>query len=166
MKMLLASLLLGASLAHAGTTQTVLDVTIVGTTRADQVDASFQMDETTGAGFAHVTVTQQFYSPYNWPNGGGYGGGYTHCSPYGGCIPAPMPQPIPEYRVVFEKTVAIQGLSLHGDAIVFAGANGDVDCGMMGYTRVFHRRAIFLSGNCSLTTSMNNGQLMVNFNAK
>jgi hypothetical protein len=165
MKMLLASLLLGASLAHAGTTQTVLDVTVVGTSRADAVDASFQMDETTGMGYAHVTITQEIYSPYNWPNGGGYGGGYN-CTPYGGCFPAPMPRPMPEMRVVYDKTVAVQGLSLHGDSMIFAGTNGDVDCGTMGYTRVFHRRAIFLSGNCSLTTSMNNGELIVNFNAK
>lgn len=163
MKLLLASLMLVASLAHAGTSQTILDVTIIGVDRSDFVDAKFYMNETTGEGFANVSVTEMVVRPWNDNR---FPGGWTHCTPYGGCIPTPGPRPLPEYRTVYEKTVAIPGLSLHGDRVVFAGANGDVECGHMGYTRVLRNRAIFLNGNCSLTTSVRNSQLTVNFNTK
>lgn len=55
-------------------------------------------------------------------------------------------------RVVKHYEALIPELSLNGDVLTFEGAEGSVDCGTMGVTRVFKRPVLNLSGNCSLVT--------------
>jgi hypothetical protein len=159
-KLLIASLVLASALVNAATI-TVLETSVVMARSNDMVSTKFFMDTTTGEGFAKVSVTQEDWThtgPYDGP-----WGGWHNCSPYGGCFPRPMPQ-TPIYRTIFNKTVAIEGLKLHGQRIVFAGAEGDVECGTLGSSRVFNRPTLFLNGNCSLNGKVDrNSKLTVNF---
>ncbi len=163
-KLMLASMILASSLVNAGTI-TLLETTVVTARSNDQVDTKFYMDTTTGEGFAKVAVTQEDWS-MGGPYGGPWGGGWQHCSPYGGCIPQPMPR-TPMFRTIFSQTVAIEGLKLHGDRIVFAAATGDVECGTFGYSTVLRRPTLYLNGNCSLNGKIaRDSKLTVTFSTK
>lgn len=145
-KLLLASLILGTSLVHAATI-TVLETMVVGARSNDNVDTRFQLDTTTGQGSVKVTVTTEEYD--TWNGGGWNGGGWGGCSPYGGCIPRPIPTPIPRIRTLFTDTVEVAGLSLMGDRVVYAAETGDIECGTFGYSNVLRIPTIYLNGNCT-----------------
>jgi hypothetical protein len=46
----------------------------------------------------------------------------------------------------------IPGLTLNEDVLTFSSAEGSVDCGTMGVTRIFKRPLLNLNGDCKLVT--------------
>ncbi len=101
-----------------------------------QVDARFQMDTTTGEGSVVVTVSEM-----RWTNMGGY---YDQWGRY---YPRNVRMPV----LVMKDSVKVEGLALHGDQVIYAGAEGDVNCGRLGLSTVLRRPTIFLTGNCKLS---------------
>lgn len=149
-KLMIASLILGASLAQAAEV-TVLEANVRGLeTYYPRVHTQFYMDQTTGDGFAKVAVVED--RPYmDWSyNRGGHR--------------------VPEHRtrsvVVFQETVKIDGLMLMDDKVIYHGEDGDVDCGTMGVSRIFRRPTIYLSGNCKLSGKMSRNQLTLKLKTK
>ncbi len=114
----------------------IIDASIPGVTGPASVDSRFQMDKTTGEGSVVVTVTEQ-----RWTDMGGY------CDQWGRCYPNRVNMPV----VVFKDSVKVEGLSLHGDQVIYAGQDGDVNCGRLGESSVLRRPTIFLSGKCKLS---------------
>lgn len=106
-------------------------------------DARFYMDTKTGEGFVKAAVTEE---RMEYPGG-------TWCSydPYGRCIPTSrFPQPVP-YQV-FSASKKIEGLMLMGDQAIYHSAEGNVVCGTMGESRIFHIPTLYLSGKCTLSS--------------
>lgn len=121
-----------------------------------QVDARFQMDTTTGEGSVVVTVSEMRWTTM--------GGGYDQ---WGHWYPGPRVQmPV----VIFKQSAKVDGLALHGDQVVYAGRDGDVNCGRLGQSTVLHRPTIYLSGKCnlngSITGNWSNAHLSVIMNTK
>ncbi len=116
------------------------------------IDSRFQIDNSTGAGSVTVSVVESVMIP-----------GPTYCDAYGRCYPQP---PIPSTRTVHKKTVAVEGLSLQGDRFVYAGAEGDIECGTYKRSPVLNRWTIYLSGNCEVRESLNGRKLTVTFVTK
>lgn len=149
-KVLALALVLGSALANAGDV-TVLDAEVRlrhGFYRTD-ADASFQMDKASGEGFVKVSVMQErtivIHNPFPAP----FPGDYRHPYPY----PYPRyPQTTTERVRVFDDMVRVEGLSLNGDKVVFQAAEGEVECGTLGVSRVFKVPTIYLNGNCKLTS--------------
>lgn len=100
------------------------------------VDARFQMDTRSGEGSVVVTVTEM-----RWQDMGGY---YDQ---WGRWYPNRVNMPV----TVFKDTVKVEGLSLHGDQVIYAGEEGDVNCGRLGQSTVLRRPTIYLTGNCKLS---------------
>lgn len=100
------------------------------------VDARFQMDTTTGEGSVAVTVSEMRWTqmPGGYDQWGRYYPGQRYQMPV----------------VVFKETTKVEGLALHGDQVIFAGRDGDVNCGRLGQSSVLRRPTIFLTGNCKL----------------
>lgn len=99
--------------------------------------ATFFINQQTGEGFARVTTTDFPASSDDVPS------------------------------IIYSKTVKIENLMLMGDQVVYQGAEGNVDCGKMGVTRVFKKPTLLLSGNCSLKTKTTYGnKLEVFFTTK
>lgn len=135
-KFIIAALVLCTSMVYAAEV-TVMEENITGIDSfRSMVDARFHMDQKTGEGFVKVTVTEE-----RMVNGGMF------CDQWGRCYPRHMPMP----TVVFEDSAKIEGLMLMGDKVMYHGAEGDVDCGKMGVSRVFKRPTIYLNGNCKLS---------------
>jgi hypothetical protein len=142
-KFLLAALVLVSTVAFAGETVTVLDQQLSGSGNyMTSVDARFQVDQDTAEGFVDVTVTEER------PDYGGYNGG-MFCDQWGRCYPRRMPMPMPV--VIFSQKVKVEGLMLMGDKVMYHGAEGNVECGTLGVSRVFRRPTIYLNGNCKLS---------------
>ena len=156
-KLLLASLILGTTVAQAADLN-VVDVYLPMATSFDTVDSSFQMNTSTGAGSVKVTVTQQRQDPFPHPYPG-------PCTPYGGCFPNPRPMPMPV--VIFDEMIPVNGLRLENKKVLFDGENGTVDCGTLGYSRILKIPTIYLSGNCTLIETLGrNGNLRVTLRTK
>ena len=160
-KFLLAAIVLCSSVAFAGEVL-VLDQSVmsIGNGRT-MVDARFQVDKDTTEGFVDVTVTEERYvgNPYPGPMG---------CDQWGRCYPQRMPMPMPV--VVFSQKVKVEGLMLMGDTVMYHGAEGNVDCGTLGVSRIFRKPTIFLNGNCKLignvTGNYNNTRVVVKLKTK
>ncbi len=135
-KFILAALVLCTSAVYAADVVVMDEPIQLMSNNFATVDARFHMDQTTGEGFVKVTVTEERMT---------YGGGM--CDHYGRCYPQRMPMPY----VIFEESAKIDGLMLMDDKVIFHGAEGDVDCGKMGVSRVFKKPTIFLNGNCKLS---------------
>lgn len=135
-KLILAALVLCTSMVYAAEVVVMNEEIRLMSNNFTSVDARFHMDQTTGEGFVKVTVTEERQE---------YGG--VMCDHYGRCFPQRMPMPY----VIFEDSAKIEGLMLMGDKVVFHGAEGDVDCGKMGVSRVFKKPTLFLNGNCKLS---------------
>jgi len=162
MKKFLAALMIISSVsAFAGEVQ-ILDqqVMSIGNGRT-MVDARFQVDKNTTEGFVDVTVTEERYmgNPYPGPIG---------CDQWGRCHPNRMPMPMPV--TVFSQRVKVEGLMLMGDTVMYHGAEGNVDCGTLGVSRIFRKPTIFLNGNCKLvgnvTGNYNNTRVVVKMKTK
>lgn len=149
-KLMIASLILGASLVQAAEV-TVLEANVRSLeTYYPRVHTQFHMDQTTGEGFAKVSVIED--RPYlDWRyNRGGHR------------VPEHTTRPV----VVFQDTVKIDGLMLMDKEVIYHGEDGDVVCGTMGLSRIFRRPTIYLSGNCKLSGSMSRNQLTVKLKTK
>lgn len=158
MKKLLALLVLSTSLAHAAEV-TVLEAELMQTSSTDMVDTRFQVDRTTGEGKVTVTVSRQEYNHFpEYP-------GPMGCDMYGRCYPNQWNR-MPVIVTVFDKTVAVEGLALHGDRVIYAAAEGDVDCGKLGVSRVLRKPTIFLTGNCKLNGKIRGHKLTVTLKTK
>ena len=103
------------------------------------VNTRFQVNQTTGQGFVEVTVLENRYTWNHHYPGPGRGGRHPH----------PMPQPVP--TVIYQNKVAVEGLMLMGDKLIYRDVDKDVDCGTLGLSRIFKRPTIYLTGNCKLT---------------
>lgn len=138
-KMFFAALLVAASLANAAEV-TVLEAALPAARafRTD-VDAHFFMDTDTREGFVNVTVTEErtVYRPH-----------HSGSCPLGSCFPDAFPVTIT--RTIFRDTVEVEDLTLMDNKIVFQAAEGEVECGTLGTSRVFKRPTIYLSGKCEL----------------
>lgn len=145
-KFILAILVLGVSVANAAEV-TVLETTYTRGFYRTFVNSTFQVNPTTLEGSASVVVSEEHYIPRPGPIG----------------YPYPAPYPGPSYYTVvtFQDQVKIDGLMLMGDRVVYHGAEGNVDCGRYGKSRVFKLPTIFLNGNCELKSSIRNQKLTV-----
>ncbi len=139
-KFILALMLVCTGIVNAAEV-TVMNENVLGLgSYFSTVDARFIIDQTSGEGFVKVTVTEER------PDRGGW---YDQ---YGRWYPNRMPIPV----VVFQETAKIDGLTLVGDQVIYQGAEGDVDCGKMGVSRVFKKPTFYLNGNCKLSGSIKN----------
>lgn len=143
-KFLLAILVLSASLVNAAEV-TVLDVEYNRGFFNTRTEARFFIDKNTTEGFANVTVTEDHYVfiDHNWGRWGG---------PMG-----PTIQPV----VVFKTSAKIENLMLMGDKVIYHGAEGDVDCGTLGESRILKRPTLYLTGKCQLQSRIRGQRLTV-----
>lgn len=75
-----------------------------------------------------------------------------NCSPYG-CTPFDWTYSSGRFReaVVYSQVVGVEGLSLHGNRIVYSGKSGDVECGVVKPSRFLKIPKIRLNGNCEVS---------------
>lgn len=160
-KFILAALALVSISAFAGEVL-VLDQQVmnIGNGRT-YVDARFQVDQNTTEGFVDVTVTEERYIGGQYP-------GPIGCDQWGRCYPQRMPTPMPV--TVFSQRVKVEGLMLMGESVMYHGAEGNVDCGRLGVSRIFRKPTIYLNGNCKLvgnvTGNWNNTRVVVKLKTK
>lgn len=160
-KFLLASLLMVSAVSAFAAEVIVLDKEMGGLTGyPTSVDARFQVDQNTSEGFADVTVYEER------PDYGGRGP--VMCDQWGRCYPQRMPMPM--QVIVHTQKVKIEGLMLMGETVMYHGAEGNVDCGRLGVSRIFRKPTIYLNGNCKLTGSVTgnwrNSRLVVKLKTK
>ena len=117
-------------------------------------DARFYMDTQSKDGFVKVSVTED-----HWIMTGHYdtnGRWYPHRTP--------MPM------TIFSQTIKVDGLMMVDDKVIYQGAEGEVECGKMGLSRVLKVPTLYLNGNCSLsarlTGSWNDRMLTVTLSTK
>lgn len=134
-KLLLLIVFTLSSMAHSAE-MTVLESRLTNVQTYNQtVHTRFQIDQSTGQGYAEVTVVENRYTwDHHYP-GPGWGNG-RH----------PMPQSVP--TVIYQNKVAIEGLILVNDKLIYQDETGDVDCGTLGVSRIFKRPTIYLTGSC------------------
>lgn len=162
MKKFLAALMLVSSVSAFAGEVVLLDQQVmnIGNGRT-MADARFQVDQNTSEGFVDVTVTEERYM-------GGHFPGPVGCDQWGRCYPQRMPMPMPV--TVFSERVKVEGLMLMGETVMYHGAEGNVDCGRLGLSRVFRKPTIFLNGNCKLSARVignyNNTRVVVKMKTK
>jgi hypothetical protein len=146
MKTFIALLLtFGTALAFAADIP-VMDAALPVMSNYDSdVDARFQMDRESGEGSVVVTVSEM-----RWTDMGGSYDQWGHYYPHRVMMPV----------VIFRESAKVEGLALHGDQVIYAGRDGDVNCGRLGTSTVFNRPTIYLTGNCKLS-----GAISGNWNA-
>lgn len=139
MKKFIALLVLSMTSAFAAEVQIMDEALPLITGYNSTADSRFQVDKTTGEGSVVVTVTEQ-----RWTDMGNY------CDQWGRCYPNRVNMPV----IVFKESVKVEGLSLMGDQVIYAGAEGDVNCGRLGQSSVLRRPTIFLTGKCKLSSKI------------
>ena len=151
MKSLVIALIALSASAFAAEVQ-IMDAALPSINTFDaSVDARFQMDTTTGEGSVAVSVSEMRWTEF--------GGGYDQWGRWhpGNRVNMPVQ--------VFKKQVKVEGLALHGDQVIYAGRDGDVNCGRLGQSSVLRRPTIYLTGNCKLsgtvTGNWNNSRVNV-----
>lgn len=150
-----ASMLIASTaFAHASEV-TVLSTEVPSTRGHTSVETKFHIDTDMKEGFAKINVQEQFtvyvrncnYGPgHGFPYPGPRGPGYPY--PYPGQYCHTMPQT--QYRTIMTDKVKIEGMTMNGDEVIYQGAEGDVVCGKMGYSRIFKVPTFYLSGKCDL----------------
>lgn len=146
-KFLIASLLMVSAVSAFAAEVVVLDKELGGMSNyPTSVDARFQVDQNTSEGFVDVTVYEERPDYNGWNNRGPMA-----CDQFGRCFPQPMPMPRTMPVVIFSQKVKVEGLMLMGDAVMYHGADANVDCGKLGVSRIFRKPTIYLNGNCKLT---------------
>ena len=133
MKKLITLILMSSTAAFASEV-TVLNTTLNRAAIQNRVETSFQVNQTTGEGLVKVRVTKQY---------------------------SPRPTSPSMTVEIYNAAIPVEGLSLHGDRLVFAAATGDVECGTLGESRVFKKPTIYLSGNCELVSKIQKKKLSV-----
>ena len=137
--LLIAALLIASSFANAAEVLVMERVVpVMSSNFYSWADARFHMDTTTGEGFVKVSVTED-----RWIMGG-------HYDSNGRYYPRRMPMPM----TVFSDTVKVDGLMMMDKKVIYRGAEGDVECGTMGVSRVFKIPTLYLNGNCSLSARL------------
>ncbi|HXH74699.1 MAG TPA: hypothetical protein VNJ08_07020 [Bacteriovoracaceae bacterium] len=58
--------------------------------------------------------------------------------------------PTQTMAIIFNKNVKVDGLEIVGDKVMYQGTEGAVECGTLGFTRVFKKPTIYLTGNCKI----------------
>lgn len=143
MKKFLAALMIVTSVSAFAGEVVVLDQEVMGIGNwRTHVDTRFQVDQNTTEGFVDVSVTEERYIGGHYP-------GPIGCDQWGRCHPNRMPMPAPV--TVFSQRVKVEGLMLMGETVMYHGAEGNVDCGRLGLSRVFRKPTIYLNGNCKLS---------------
>jgi hypothetical protein len=133
MKMIIAALIFSAAVAKAAG-HPVLEAALPRLSHHAKVSTSFYMDSESLEGHAEVKVVEERLRTIP-------GGCQLHdCNP----------GDVYSYRTIFTQTVKIEGLEVVGDKVMYHGAEGAIDCGTFGRSRILRRRTLFLSGNCSL----------------
>lgn len=135
-KLMIAALVLVASVVNAAETQ-VLTFKLPRTESiAPMADAKFQIDLATGEGYAIIDVTEvrdlKAIDENEYP------------------LPRTTHRPKRELVNIFKTKARIEGLTLQGDRIVFQEAEREVECGTYGDSRLLRRPTIYLNGNCQL----------------
>lgn len=136
MKKFIAILAFSMASAFAAEVQIMNEALPIISAYNSTVDARFQVDKTTGEGSVVVSVSEQ-----RWTDMG------MNCDQWGRCYPNRVNMPV----MVFKQSAKVEGLSLHGDQVIYAGAEGDVNCGRLGESSVLRRPTIFLTGKCKLS---------------
>jgi hypothetical protein len=145
-KFILLALVLVSSVVHAAEVVVMeAELPMMNETRALH-DTRFYMDTKTGEGYVKAAVSEERYTDFP----GQWGCSYD---PYGRCIPTSR-QPMPTQVMVFSGSKKVEGLMLMGDQAVYQSAAGNVVCGTMGVSRVFKIPTLYLSGNCSLSSTI------------
>lgn len=147
MKMfIMTALLLSSFVANAAEVNVLeADIRVFDTFRT-HVDSRFHIDTNTNEGYVKVSVREDQII-YNGGNSGGY---YDQ---YGRWHPIPTPPQTTSINIM-NKTVKVEGLSLVGNKVIYQGAEGEVDCGTMGVSRVFKVPTLYLNGNCKLESDL------------
>ncbi len=138
MKKFIALLVFSMASAFAAEVQ-IMDAALPMITGSSSVDARFQVDKTTGEGSVVVSVSEM-----RWTDMGSY------CDQWGRCYPNRVNMPV----MIFKDSVKVEGLALHGDQVIYAGAEGDVNCGRLGQSTVLRRPTIYLTGKCKLSSKV------------
>ncbi|MFP5385604.1 MAG: hypothetical protein ACLGHN_05955 [Bacteriovoracia bacterium] len=134
-KMLMAALFVFSSVAFAGEV-TVLETEVPRLHSRDRstVDSRFYIDTESRKGYVKVKVSKEIWNHHrHFPHRGRHD------------------RHFPSYVTVFEDTVKVDNLVLEGDQVMYYGAEGAVNCGTMGVSRVFKIPTLYLSGNCKLS---------------
>lgn len=139
--------LMTSSMSFAAETVRVLEDQIPYTPNYTTADAKFYMDTDSNLGYAQVSVTEQYQVTY-WE---------TIChGPVDPRYPHPVCRRVPRtethYRTIYEHTELIPNLVLEDKTMVYHSANGAVECGTLGTSRVFRRPTLYLSGKCKLNS--------------
>lgn len=139
MKKLIAVIFALATTSVFAAVVPVLDVELRNlTTRDTDVDTRFYVDPDTREGFVQVEV-EEAHTVYRRG---------CHYDRYGRCYPTTYTDRV--YRTVFKDTVKVDGLMLMDKSVVLHTAEGDVECGTYGLSRVLKRPTIYLSGKCDI----------------
>ncbi|WPU66705.1 hypothetical protein [Peredibacter starrii] len=157
-KTLIAALVLATSIANAAEV-TVLKTTVPTTARAynQTAYAKFAIDFDTKETAAKILVTEEIFNEWD-----GTPGHYPF--PNGPWSPN---RPMPSTMTVFSDSVKIDNLNLVDDKLIYLGAEGEVECGTMGVTRIFKKPTLLLNGNCKLEANVSRkGELTVTFITK
>ncbi|WP_408095690.1 hypothetical protein ACJVC5_11655 [Peredibacter sp. HCB2-198] len=155
-KTMIAALVLATSIANAAEV-TVLNTQVATTPRSISTTAfaKFQIDFDTKETYAKILVTEEVME---------YWGGTNYPFPNGPWSPN---RPMPSTMTVFSDSVKIDNLILVDDKLIYQGAEGEVECGTMGVTRVFKKPTLLLNGNCKLDADVTRGgDLTVKFITK
>ena len=124
------------------------------TTFSPTANSKFVMDTNTNEGFVTTEVTA-------WEVANRNDGYYDQ---WGRWVPTPNRTSTPVRLLT--KTVKVDGLMLMGDQAVYQGAEGNVVCGTMGYSRVLKVPTLYLSGNCTLVTKIVGNSVSVKMKTK
>ena len=157
-KTMIAALVLATSIANAAEV-TVLKTQVATTPYSYNTTAfaKFAINFDTKETYAKILVTEEVINEW-----GGTPGHYPF--PNGPWSPN---RPMPSTMTVFSDSVKIDNLILVDDKLIYQGAEGEVECGTMGVTRVFKKPTLLLSGNCKLDADVTrNGDLTVTFITK
>lgn len=128
----LSALAFSASTAFAGQIIVMEAKVPVIFNNHQDVSTRFYMDQQTGQGYVKATVNERVQNHHPRSNRG------------------------PSSRQVFSEMVKVEGLMLMGDQAVYHGSAGNVVCGTMGESRFFKVPTLYLSGDCSLSSTLVN----------
>lgn len=149
-KLMIATLVLVASVVNAAETQVLTTKLPRTESFAPIAEAKFQIDLATGEGYAIVEVTEErditIINESDYP------------------FPSTTHRPRRELVTILKTEAKIEGLTLQGDRIVFQEAERELECGTYGDSRVLRRPTIYLNGNCQLKAEVigfESGKLVV-----
>ena len=168
-KMIIASLVLASTTFAQAADVTVLSANLPAVQGHTSVDTKFYIDTDMKEGFAKINVDEAVTVYVRDCSGGGYNGpGYPGPGYPGPGYPGRYCRTIPQtsYRPIMSQKVKIEGMTMNGDDVIYQSADGDVNCGKMGVSRVFHIPTFYLSGKCQLVGKIVGNMVTVTFKTK